>query len=426
MVSGISHHQSEIWCQNLKSICSKVPKILCNKATRQAKRTVPTLNVSSVLTFKFQQMAMSSSHSDSHSDSEPPSRAALRSARRVCVKAGTSVVAREDGRPSLTRLGAICEQIAELNRSGIEVIFVSSGAIGMGKRVLRKQGKLNMTLAEMHREDHTLQEEEMRRSSCSFASLLHLNAIPHTASEKKEFYDSACAAAGQFEMMNLYSSLFDQGEVTASQILVTQGDFTDQQRKNNLVYTVDRLLKLGVVPIINENDAVSANQGYTSDDVFSDNDSLAALCARSFNADVLILLTDVEGVYDSSPKENPNAKLLSLYQETSEIEIGVKSAQGRGGMSSKIEAATSAVKPGSNCSACVVAAGSDLNSIRAILGSDPQYGTKGTLFVTPGSELEKQALADFGRQDASIAIHVAGGLALKTHLFGISLTLFCN
>ena len=122
---------------------------------------------------------------------------------RLCQGQYFSGLAKKDGCPSLTRLGAICEQIAELNRSGIEVIFVSSGAVGMGKRVLRKQGKLNMTLAEMHREDHTLQEEEIRRSSCSFASLLHLNAIPHTASEKKEFYDSACAAAGQFEMMNL-------------------------------------------------------------------------------------------------------------------------------------------------------------------------------------------------------------------------------
>jgi delta-1-pyrroline-5-carboxylate synthetase len=335
---------------------------------------------------------------------EAPSRAALRSARRVCVKAGTSVVANEDGRPSLTRLGAIAEQIAELNRSGVEVIFVSSGAVGMGKRVLRKQSKLSMTVMELHEESSKSptskkQQEDMRLSSGSFASLLHMNARPHTFSEKKKFYDSACAAAGQFEMMNLYSSLFDQADVSASQILVTQGDFTDETRKNNLIYTVDRLLTLGVVPIINENDAVSANQGYTSDDVFSDNDSLAALCARSFQAEVLVLLTDVPGVYDSSPKENPNAKLLPLYRNDIAIAIGTKSAQGRGGMSSKIDAATFAVNgaaSGSVCSACVVAAGSDLNSIRAILGPDPQYGNKGTLFVAPGSELEKQALLDFG------------------------------
>ena len=372
-----------------------------------------------------------SSHSSSSSSSEPPSRAALRSARRVCVKAGTSVVANEDGRPSLTRLGAICEQIAELNRSGVQVIFVSSGAVGMGKRVLRNQSKLNMSFMEMHREDeqkkNSVKDEGLRRdSSGSFASLLHLSGVPHTQSEKKKFYDSACAAAGQFEMMNLYSSLFDQGDVAASQILVTQSDFTDEKRKRNLVYTVDRLLNLGVVPIINENDAVSANQGYTSDDVFSDNDSLAALCARSFGAEVLLLLTDVDGVYDSSPKENPKAKLLPLYQDTSEVQIGTKSAQGRGGMSSKIEAATSAVKPGSQCSACVVAAGSDLNSVRAILGSDPQYGVKGTLFVTPGSELEKQALADFVTQTVSRVVILVLEAAFFQSSMLVSHTFSCD
>jgi len=81
--------------------------------------------------------------------------------------------------------------------------------------------------------------------------------------------------------MNLYQSLFDQGDVSASQILVTQADFSDPQRLDNLKYAIDRLLSLGIVPIINENDAVSANKGYTSDFLFSDNDSLAALCARS-------------------------------------------------------------------------------------------------------------------------------------------------
>jgi len=325
---------------------------------------------------------------------EVPSRAALRSARRVCVKAGTSVVANEDGRPSLTRLGAITEQIAELVRSGVQVIFVSSGAVGMGKRVLRNQAKMNMTFNELHSDERTERDEELRRASESFASLLKLQQRPHTYADKKKHYDSACAAAGQFEMMNLYSSLFDQVDVSASQILVTQADFTDETRKSNLTYAVERLLQLGIVPIINENDAVSNNQGYTSDDVFSDNDSLAAICARSFDAEVLVLLTDVEGVYDSSPKENPNAKLLPFYQQQS-IEIGTKSAQGRGGMASKIEAATSAVKEGSQCSACVVAAGSDLNCIRAILGPDPRYGSKGTLFVTPTSNLEKQAIADY-------------------------------
>ena len=336
---------------------------------------------------------------------EVPSRAALRGARRVCVKAGTSVAANEDGRPSLTRLGAIVEQIGELNRKGIEVIFVSSGAVGMGKRLLRNQGRMNMSLKEINNDyggHDNISPSQIPRNS-SFATLLQRNQLPHSSADKKKYYDSACAAAGQFEMMNLYQSLFAQCDVVASQILVTQADFTDSDRLDNLTYAVDRLLSLGIVPIINENDAVSGNKGYTPDDVFSDNDSLAALCARNFDADVLLLLTDVGGVYDRPPSD-PSAKLITMYQNTSEVAIGEKSAQGRGGMASKIGAAVSAVKPGSRCTACVVAAGSDLNSIRAILGPSPKYGTKGTLFVTPGSDLEKQALLDL--ETAEVCEHV--------------------
>ncbi|KAL3893184.1 MAG: hypothetical protein SGARI_008330, partial [Bacillariaceae sp.] len=173
---------------------------------------------------------------------------------------------------------------------------------------------------------HHQQPRNVTRDS-SFVSLLDANERPHTLAEKKKYYDSACAAAGQFEMMNLYSSLFNQCDVSASQILVTQSDFTDPTRLNNLKYSVERLLSLGIVPIFNENDAVSANLGYTADDVFSDNDSLAALCARSFDAEVLLLLTDVEGVYDRPPTE-PGAKKLDLYlSKSSEVAIGAKSSQ---------------------------------------------------------------------------------------------------
>jgi len=268
---------------------------------------------------------------------ESSSRSVLRNARRVCVKVGTSVVANENGRPSLTRLGAVTEQITELHTRGIEVIFVSSGAVGMGKRLLRKQGRMLMTFRDSINVRHdnideasTVQRDNLpMKRNRSFLSLLDTTARSHTPAEKKKFYDSACAAAGQFDLMNLYSNLFDQYDVTASQILLTQGDFVDKRRLENLTYTVERLLSNGIIPIINENDAVSANLGYTADDVFSDNDSLAALCARNFNAEVLLLLTDVEGVYDRCPSES-GAKMLNLYLEkSSDVAIGAKSAQGR-------------------------------------------------------------------------------------------------
>jgi delta-1-pyrroline-5-carboxylate synthetase len=359
---------------------------------------------------------------------EPESRRALRNARRVIIKAGTSVVANEDGRPSLTRLGAICEQVAALHRRGIEVIMVSSGATGMGKRLMRKHGRMSMTMAEVSsyldldkvglegegadaQRDRSSSGDMMTRKF--FDQVVNSNEIPHTLHDSKKTYDSACAAAGQFEMMNLYNALFSQMEISAAQVLLTEGDFRNEGHLNNLRYSMERLLSVGIIPIINENDAVSANRGYTQGDLFSDNDSMAALCARSFACDLLILLTDVDGVFDRPPSES-GAKLLSFYSQTQSVGIGEKSKHGRGGMYSKICAAQSAVKPGSQCRACVVLSGADLNAIRSVTSKDydPIIGQKGTLFATPGSELEKQALQEIeDSQGASTE-----SLSKETHL----------
>ena len=337
---------------------------------------------------------------------ESRARAALRMARRVVIKAGTSVVANEDGSPSLTRLGAIVEQIAELNAAGVEVIFVSSGAVGMGKNLLRKQARLNMSFNDLHKGGnpmlHTVSEAtiaatgvstaaERLKPSTSIGNLLTVDEHMETSAAK------SYAAAGQFELMNLYQSLLSPKGVTASQMLLTQADFQDEEHLKNLRYAVERMLGLGIVPIINENDAVSVLSGpEDGKPVFTDNDSLAAACARAFGAEVLILLTDVDGVYTMAPS-NPKAKIIPFYHTESSCAIGEKSTQGRGGMGAKIGAAQGAVRPGANCSACVIAAGSDLNSIRSILS--PAHSTdlgppKGTLFCTPGSDLEKLALEE--------------------------------
>ncbi|KAL9188531.1 hypothetical protein ACHAXT_006909 [Thalassiosira profunda] len=366
---------------------------------------------------------------------EPESRRALRSARRVLIKAGTSVVANDDGRPSLTRLGAITEQIADVHRRGIEVIVVSSGATGMGKRLMRKHGRMNMTMAEVasstdlskmdgseepvgHQRKGSIGGEMVRRMSSKFDEVVNTTERPHTLHNSKKTYDSACAAAGQFEMMNLYNSLFSQMEMSASQVLLTEGDFRDEDHLKNLHYSIERLLSVGIIPIINENDAVSANRGYTEGDLFSDNDSMAALCARSFDCDLLLLLTDVEGVYDRCPTE-AGAKLLPFYGQTQEVGIGEKSLHGRGGMASKIAAAQSAVEPGTKCRACVVLSGADLNSIRSVVNKeyDPTIGQKGTLFATPGSELEKQALLEIEEaksQGAESVSEVASQMATSS------------
>ena len=167
------------------------------------------------------------------------------------------------------------------------------------------------------------------------------------------------------------------------------------------------------VPIINENDAVSVVQTDETDDTpcFSDNDSLAALVARTFGAEVLVLLTDVDGVYDKPPSA-PGAKIITFHHSDSTVAIGEKSSQGRGGMAAKIDAAAGAVEQGSACTACVVAAGSDLDSVRSILGREykPEFGKpKGTLFATPGSDLEKQATYELMlSQDVSVGVSDLG------------------
>lgn len=301
------------------------------------------------------------------------------------------------------------EQIAELHRSGCEVIIVSSGATGMGKRLMRKQGRMSMTMAEVASTNNLAELTEgvndvtLRSNESCFLDVGVLNnggRSDLTLSEKdsKRTFQSACAAGGQFEMMSLYNSLFTQMDISAAQILLTEGDFRDESHLTSLMYSIERLLSVGIIPIINENDAVSANRRSTDNDMFSDNDSLAALCARSFACDLCILLTDVDGVFDLPPGEK-GAKLLPFFGQNQSVGIGEKSKHGRGGMDSKINAAQFAVSKGSQCRACVVLSGADLDSIRSVASKEYEdskgTGPKGTLFATPDSELEKQAMKDF-------------------------------
>ena len=182
--------------------------------------------------------------------------------------------------------------------------------------------------------------------------------------------------------------------------MLTQADFQNQNHLKSIQFAVDRLLSLNIIPIINENDAVSIVHD-ADETVFTDNDSLAALCARTFGAEVCLLLTDVQGVYNMPPS-NPKAKLIPYYMENdTTVKIGQKSNQGRGGMAAKIDAARKAVAPGSTCTACVIAAGSDLTSIRSILSPEykPEYGSKGTLFATPKSDLAQLAASEFVAED---------------------------
>lgn len=222
----------------------------------------------------------------------------------------------------------------------------------------------------------TLSLNRTSRSPLSHSSpvtQMNSNAVP--SANNKISYSSACAAAGQLGLMSLYETMFNQYDITTSQLLVTSFDFTSPERRRNIQYVISQLLALGIVPLLNENDAVSANQGYaTFGNTFSDNDSLAALVSIEMSAQLLILLTDVRGVYDRPPSD-PAAQLIDLFDSGVGFKVGEKSLQGRGGMGAKVDAALNAVTGG--VQAVVIAAGGDFGVISDIMGGQKA----GTLFL---------------------------------------------
>ncbi|KAI4307580.1 hypothetical protein L6164_030752 [Bauhinia variegata] len=252
-------------------------------------------------------------------DAIDPSRAFLKDVKRLIIKVGTAVVTRQDGRLALGRLGAVCEQIKELNSLGYEIILVSSGAVGLGRQRLRYRKLVNSSLADLQK-------------------------------PQVELDGKACAAVGQNSLMALYDTLFTQLDVTSAQILVTDNDFRDKNFRKQLTETLQSLLALKVIPIFNENDAVSTRRAPYEDSsgIFWDNDSLSALLALELKADLLVLLSDVEGLY-SGPPSDPQSKLIHTYIEEkhkNEITFGDKSRVGRGGMTAKVKAAVNAAKAG--------------------------------------------------------------------------------
>ncbi|KAL2525820.1 Delta-1-pyrroline-5-carboxylate synthase B [Abeliophyllum distichum] len=246
-------------------------------------------------------------------------RAFVKDVKRVIIKVGTAVVTRADGRLALGRLGALCEQIQELNSQGYEVILVTSGAVGVGRQRLRYRRLINSSFAD-------LQKPQL------------------------ELDGKACAAVGQNGLMALYDTLFSQLDMSSAQLLVTDNDFRDLEFRRQLNETVKTLASLKVIPIINENDAVSTRKAPYEDSsgIFWDNDSLSALLAMELKADLLILLSDVEGLY-SGPPSDPNSELIHTYiKERYEglITFGDKSRVGRGGMTAKVKAAVYAAQAG--------------------------------------------------------------------------------
>ena len=217
---------------------------------------------------------------------------------RIVIKVGTSTLAHTTGQLNIRRVELLCKVMSDLKNAGHEIILVSSGAIGMGV------GKLS------------------------------LKARPTDMATKQ-----AAAAVGQCELMYTYDKLFSEYHHTVAQILLTGADLRDTERRDNFHRTLFRLLELGALPIINENDTVS-----TAEIAVGDNDTLAAIVATEAKADLLILLSDIEGLYTADPHKDPNAKLIAEVREmTDEIRAlggGAGSSLGTGGMQTKLRAAT--------------------------------------------------------------------------------------
>lgn len=223
---------------------------------------------------------------------------------RIVIKVGTSTLTHKTGNLNIRHVEKLCRVLSDLKNAGHEIILVSSGAIGMGV------GKLG------------------------------LREKPQDMPTKQ-----AAAAIGQCELMYIYDKEFSEYGHIIAQILLTGSDLSDEKRNQNFCNTLNRLLELNVMPVINENDTVS-----TEEISVGDNDTLAAIVAVEANADLLILLSDIKGLYTADPHKDPDAKLISEVREITDEIIalggGAGSSLGTGGMQTKIRAASTCMDEG--------------------------------------------------------------------------------
>ena len=245
---------------------------------------------------------------------------------RIVIKLGTSTLTHATGHLNIRRVEQLAKVISDIKNAGHQVILVSSGAIGMGV------GKLG------------------------------LRQRPSDIPTKQ-----AAAAVGQCELMYIYDKLFGDYHHTVAQLLITGDDVKNDQRHQNFSNTLNRLLELGALPILNENDTVA-----TDEIVIGDNDTLAAIVAESVRADLLILLSDINGLYTADPHKDPDAKLITHVRELdADIHAlaGVSaSGQGTGGMVTKLQAAKICMDCG--C-AMVIANGRNPEDLYDILDGKP-------------------------------------------------------
>ncbi|KAK9702623.1 Aldehyde dehydrogenase family [Popillia japonica] len=286
-------------------------------------------------------------------------RSQLKYARRLVVKLGSAVITREDEHGlALGRLASIVEQVAECQNEGRECIMVTSGAVAFGKQKLTQELLMSLSMRET------------------------LSPTDHTREDAGTLLEPrAAAAVGQSGLMSLYDAMFSQYGVKIAQVLVTKPDFYNEETRRNLFSTLSELISLNIVPIINTNDAVSpppqvdepigGKSGKRGISI-KDNDSLAAMLAAEVQADFLILMSDVDGIYNKPPWEE-GARLIHTFTSDmrNTIQFGQKSKVGTGGMDSKVNAATWALDRGVSV---VICNGMQEKAIKTIL-SGRKIGT---------------------------------------------------
>ncbi len=248
--------------------------------------------------------------------------------KRIVVKIGSSSLThKETGALNMTKLEVLVRELTDLHNMGKEVVLVSSGAIAVGRQALG------------------------------------FSERPAKTEEKQ-----ACASVGQARLMMIYQKLFSEYNQLCSQILMTKSTIVNNLNRHNAFNTFQELLKMGVIPIVNENDTVSTYEIH-----FGDNDTLSAIVASLVEADLLILLSDIDGLYTDDPNTNPEARFVDTVEhlDTHLLEMGKStssSSVGTGGMASKLNAAKLAGASGCDM---VIANGKDFHVIHKIIAGEP-------------------------------------------------------
>ena len=228
----------------------------------------------------------------------------MKPVKRIVVKVGTSTLTYETGKTNIRRMMKLCSVLADLHNAGLDVVLVTSGAIGVGV------GKLG------------------------------LSEQPQDIPGRQ-----AAACVGQTELMFMYDKFFSEYGQKIGQLLVTKSDFEQPERRENLSNAFQKLFEYGAIPVVNENDSVA-----TEEIVYGDNDSLSAIVAVLTGADLLVILTDIDGLFDANPHEDPDARLIPVVETiTPEIEAlcgGAGTSRGTGGMLTKVHAAKTATAAG--------------------------------------------------------------------------------